>query len=66
MLNVTTASGLEVKMTISFKGKMSLGHRDCIFLYNVLMRRIMESLKMCQINRNFYIPSLAKPFTQYE
>ncbi|TRY63151.1 hypothetical protein TCAL_10352 [Tigriopus californicus] len=66
VLKVTTQSGLEVKVTVSFKAKMNLGHKDCIFLYNVLMRRVMEQLKMCQINRNFYIPSLAKPFTQYD
>jgi len=48
--------GSPVTVTITLKHHKRMGDRDCIQLYNVLFNRIMNSLKMCMMNRNFYDP----------
>eukprot|EP00095_Tigriopus_kingsejongensis_P011291 maker-scaffold14_size734282-snap-gene-2.24 protein:Tk11291 transcript:maker-scaffold14_size734282-snap-gene-2.24-mRNA-1 annotation:"piwi-like protein 1" len=49
VISTVTSSGLEVEITILFKCWKNLGDRDCVFLYNILMRRVMESLKFLEV-----------------
>ena len=41
------------------------GEQESVSLYNVLFRRVMAALKMCQMNRNFYQPELAMSVPQH-
>ena len=48
-----------VKITLTLKHKKTLADRSCVQFYNVLFRRIMQTLKMVQMNKNFYDPTVA-------
>jgi len=47
----------EVTLTITLKHKKRMADRACVQFYNTLFRRIMQTLKMCQMNKNFYDPT---------
>jgi len=47
----------EVKITITLKHKKRMVDKTSIQFYNVLFRRIMQTLKMVQMNKNFYDPT---------
>ena len=44
-------------MTVTMVRRMEFGDSKCIYMYNVFFRKIFYALKMCQINRNFYLPN---------
>lgn len=52
----TTQSGQEVTVKLRFRQVRLFGDPECVQLYNVLFRRIMATLKYCQMNKNFYNP----------
>lgn len=46
----------QVTLSITFKKQMSLGHPDCLHLYNVLFKKIMRELLYVQMGRNYFNP----------
>ena len=56
----------EVTLTISLKHKKKLADRACVQFYNTLFRRIMNTLKMCQMNKNFYDPTAGHLVPQHK
>ena len=56
----------EVKLTISLKHKKRFGDKQCIQFYNILFRRVMQTLKMCQMNKNYYDPTLGHMIPQHK
>eukprot|EP00092_Neocalanus_flemingeri_P023338 GFUD01025304.1.p1 GENE.GFUD01025304.1~~GFUD01025304.1.p1 ORF type:complete len:970 (+),score=314.12 GFUD01025304.1:89-2998(+) len=56
----------EVTLTMSLKHKKRLADKACIQFYNTLFRRIMTTLKMCQMNKNFYDPTAGHLVPQHK
>jgi len=56
----------EVTLTLSLKHKKRLADRACVQFYNTLFRRIMSTLKMCQMNKNFYDPTAGHLVPQHK
>lgn len=46
----------QVTISIIYKKQMSLGHPDCLHLYNVLFKKIMRELLYIQMGRNYFNP----------
>ena len=56
----------EVTLTITLKHKKRMADRACVQFYNTLFRRIMSTLKMCQMNKNFYDPTAGHLVPQHK
>ena len=54
-----------VRVSLSLKHRKKLGDRSCIQFYNVQFRKIMESLKMVQMSKNYYDPTVAHMVPQH-
>lgn len=55
-----TEAGDAVQASLVSKGKKDFSDTEVIYIYNVLFKKVMSSLEMVQMNRNFYMPSRAK------
>jgi len=55
-----------VKLTITLKHRKKLADRSSIQFYNTLFRRIMNTLKMVQMNKNYYNPAEAMMVPQHK
>lgn len=55
----------EQEITIKIQLVKVLPFASCRQLYNVVFRRIMSLLKMCQVGRNYFLPSGAVPVPQH-
>ena len=56
----------EVELTITLKHKKTLTDRSTTQFYNILFRKIMKTLKMVEMNRNFYDPVAAMMVPQHK
>ena len=54
---VHSTDGSTVMLTITLKHQKKMADRSCTQFYNVLFRRIMNTLKMVQMNKNYYDPT---------
>ena len=53
-------TGEEVVVSLKYQKMLSHGDQETLVHYNVLLRRVMHSLKMVQVRDNFYLPGKAK------
>lgn len=53
-------------MSIIFKVEHNYGSNDSIYIFNLLFRNVMEVLKLCQMNRNYYNPKAAVLIPRYK
>ena len=56
----------EVLVTITIKHKKKMADKRCVQFYNTLFRRIMQSMKMVQMNLNFYDPTAGHQVPQHK
>ena len=56
----------EVTITIILKHSKKMGDSRSIQFYNTLFRRIMQSLKMVQMNKNYYNPRAGNMVPQHK
>lgn len=61
-----TVDQSEVTINITLKHKKRMADMACIQFYNTLFRRIMSTLKMCQVNKNFYDPTAGHLVPQHK
>ena len=64
--SVHSADGSAVRLTITLKHQKKMADRSCTQFYNVLFRRIMNTLKMVQMNKNYYDPTKAMMVPQHK
>jgi len=55
----STRQGETVTMNLVFKVVQHFGSKDSLYIFNILFRKIMNVLKLVQMNGNFYDPKLA-------
>ncbi|CAB4054948.1 AUB [Lepeophtheirus salmonis] len=55
-----------INIIISYKKQIEYTDYECISLFNLIFRRIMSTLKMCQVNRNYYSPENKGVIPQYK
>ena len=55
-----------VDVTITLKHRKTMADRSTTQFYNVLFRKIMKTLKMVEMNRNFYNPVSAMMVPQHK
>ena len=55
-----------VTLTVTLKHRKRLADRSCIQFYNTLFRKIMNTLKMVQMNKNYYNPAEAMMVPQHK
>ena len=55
-----------VKLTFSLKHRKKLSDRSCVQFYNTQFREIMQTLKIVQINRNLYDPTVTHMMPQHK
>ena len=55
-----------VTLTVTLKHMKKLADRSCIQFYNTLFRKIMNTLKMVQMNKNYYNPAEAMMVPQHK
>ncbi|XP_063289937.1 piwi-like protein 4 [Pelobates fuscus] len=53
----TTKNGELVKITVTLTNKLPPGSPVCIQFFNIILKKILKSLSMYQVGRNFYSPS---------
>ena len=58
-LECSTRLSETVEMQVIFKVAQGFGSKESIYIFNVLFRKIMNVLKLCQMNRNYYNPRAA-------
>ena len=63
---VHSSDGSTVRLTITLKHQKKMADRSCTQFYNVLFRRIMNTLKMVQMNKNYYDPTKAMMVPQHK
>ena len=56
----------KVELTITFKHRKNMVERSTTQFYNILFRKIMKTLKMVEMNRNFYDPVAAMMVPQHK
>lgn len=59
VMGTSSSTNENIEVSIIFKRKKDYSDRECIYLFNVLFRKIMWTLKMCMMNRSFYNPNKA-------
>lgn len=55
--------GEKVKLTIRFIKVPKA--KECLQVFNIIFRKVMSKLNMCQIGRNYYLPSEAKNIPRF-
>ena len=55
-----------MKLTVTLKHRKKLADRSSVQFYNSLFRRIMQTLKMVQMNKNLYNPCEAMMVPQHK
>ena len=55
-----------VDVTITLKHRKTMADRSTTQFYNILFRKIMKTLKMVEMNRNFYNPVSAMMVPQHK
>jgi len=66
VLHGQTDDQVAVKMTVTLKHARRMADKTNTQFFNILFRRIMGKLKMKEMNRNFYDPSLAHMVPQHK
>ncbi|CAH2225452.1 piwi 4 [Pelobates cultripes] len=56
-LSSTTKNGELVKITVTLTNKLPPGSPVCIQFFNIILKKILKSLSMYQVGRNYYSPS---------
>ena len=56
----------KVELTITLKHRKTMVERSTTQFYNILFRKIMKTLKMVEMNRNFYNPVSAMMVPQHK
>ena len=57
---------IKVELTITLKHRKTMVERSTTQFYNILFRKIMKTLKMVEMNRNFYDPVAAMMVPQHK
>ena len=65
-VNCESTSNENIEMSIIFKVEHNYGSNDSIYIFNLLFRNVMEVLKLCQMNRNYYNPKAAVLIPRYK
>merc|ERR1719494_1283152 len=63
---VHSVDNSKVDVTITLKHRKTMADRSTTQFYNILFRKIMKTLKMVEMNRNFYNPVLAMMVPQHK
>ena len=56
----------KVELTVTLKHRKNMVERSTTQFYNILFRKIMKTLKMVEMNRNFYDPVAAMMVPQHK
>ncbi|KAM4796124.1 piwi-like protein 4 [Rhinophrynus dorsalis] len=56
-LSSKTKKGEDVKITVTLTGKLPPGSPVCIQFFSIMFKRVLKSLSMYQVGRNYYSPA---------